>query len=353
MADRFWVGGSGAWDETNTANWSTTPGGAGGASVPTVTDDVYFGSWSGGGTVSIGGAIASIGCGSIYCEAGYAGTFTNAGYGLLIYGSVVFTPDMVAINFTVILSGSAGGNHTVDLAGITVLKILSSAGSSTYTAASDIVTVAQVSLVVNFDLAGFNIRTQYFNSVAGSNAITLNLGSGVIYIDSVNSGPFRVTGTATVLVAAEASIVINHIATPTKVLTAPSGTIFGALTLTGQPQTVTLGYASLTYKTLVSSAGTTIKFPAGLTTTIENFAVKGSTTNYATITSSSSTVANIVYAGVGIVSTDHIHASYINATPATTTWYVGRNSANFTQNTGLIFDYPPSPNGGLLFGSNF
>lgn len=42
MPDRFWVGGSGTWDTTSTTNWSTTRGGAGGASVPTINDSVYF-----------------------------------------------------------------------------------------------------------------------------------------------------------------------------------------------------------------------------------------------------------------------------------------------------------------------
>jgi hypothetical protein len=41
MADRYWVGGTGSWDATTT-NWSATNGGAGGASVPTLADDVFF-----------------------------------------------------------------------------------------------------------------------------------------------------------------------------------------------------------------------------------------------------------------------------------------------------------------------
>lgn len=46
MADRYWVGGSGTWDSVSTTNWSATSGGAGGASVPTNADDVYFDSSS-------------------------------------------------------------------------------------------------------------------------------------------------------------------------------------------------------------------------------------------------------------------------------------------------------------------
>lgn len=44
MADRYWVGGDGDWEDTS--HWSTTSGGAGGASVPAQNDNVYFDSGS-------------------------------------------------------------------------------------------------------------------------------------------------------------------------------------------------------------------------------------------------------------------------------------------------------------------
>ena len=47
MANRYWVGGTGSWDTSSTANWSDTSGGAGGASAPTSADDVFFNSNSG------------------------------------------------------------------------------------------------------------------------------------------------------------------------------------------------------------------------------------------------------------------------------------------------------------------
>lgn len=42
MAARFWVGGSGTWDNSSTTNWSTTSGGASGASAPVLGDTVTF-----------------------------------------------------------------------------------------------------------------------------------------------------------------------------------------------------------------------------------------------------------------------------------------------------------------------
>ena len=46
MANRYWVGGTGNWD-TTTTHWSATSGGAGGATVPTAADSVFFDANSG------------------------------------------------------------------------------------------------------------------------------------------------------------------------------------------------------------------------------------------------------------------------------------------------------------------
>jgi len=54
MATRYWVGGTGTWDSTSTANWSASSGGAAGASAPTSVDDVIFDSLSGTGTCTTG-----------------------------------------------------------------------------------------------------------------------------------------------------------------------------------------------------------------------------------------------------------------------------------------------------------
>jgi hypothetical protein len=40
MADRYWVGNTGLWDDTD--HWSLTSGGVGGASIPTINDDVFI-----------------------------------------------------------------------------------------------------------------------------------------------------------------------------------------------------------------------------------------------------------------------------------------------------------------------
>ena len=53
MAYRYWVGGTGTWDNTSTTHWSATSGGSGGASVPTAADSVIIDSSSGTGTITV------------------------------------------------------------------------------------------------------------------------------------------------------------------------------------------------------------------------------------------------------------------------------------------------------------
>lgn len=47
MATYYWVGGSGTWDNSSTANWSATSGGAAGAGPPLAADNVNFDANSG------------------------------------------------------------------------------------------------------------------------------------------------------------------------------------------------------------------------------------------------------------------------------------------------------------------
>lgn len=52
MASRFWVGGTGTWDASDTTHWAASSNGAGGQSVPVAADDVTFDASSGGGTIT-------------------------------------------------------------------------------------------------------------------------------------------------------------------------------------------------------------------------------------------------------------------------------------------------------------
>jgi len=89
MADRYWVGGTASWDGTAGTKWATTSGGAGGASVPTSDDDVFF-DVNSTGTVTI--AFGNTDAKSLNC-AGFSGTMLGAS-SIYIYGSVTFSSGM-------------------------------------------------------------------------------------------------------------------------------------------------------------------------------------------------------------------------------------------------------------------
>lgn len=115
MANRFWVGGTGTWDASDTTHWASTTGGAGGASVPGTADAVILDASSGGGTVT---PSADIAVQSITC-----GAFTG-------------TLDFSTNNNNATLSASAG--FSMSGSGTRTIKLGSGAFNFTSTASSGV-----------------------------------------------------------------------------------------------------------------------------------------------------------------------------------------------------------------------
>jgi len=111
MANRYWVGGTGTWDNTSTTNWSASSGGAGGASVPTAADNVYFDANSNVGTDAFTVTMATTPrvCND-FTASGLDGVMTLAGtsIGLTVSGSLTFQ----ATNFTRTYDGTTTFNAT-------------------------------------------------------------------------------------------------------------------------------------------------------------------------------------------------------------------------------------------------
>lgn len=83
MANRYWVGGTGTWNTTSTTNWSTSSGGTGGASVPGISDTVFF-DQAGTYTVTMTGALN---CLDFRMSAGTVTFATGTSPSLTIYGT--------------------------------------------------------------------------------------------------------------------------------------------------------------------------------------------------------------------------------------------------------------------------
>jgi len=101
---RYWIGGSGDWNDS--AHWSITSGGAGGACIPTAANDVFFDANS----FTAGSSAVTVLQGNAYCRnmdwtgANNAPTFTKpATLDLEIWGNMVMNANVkidAAITFT-------------------------------------------------------------------------------------------------------------------------------------------------------------------------------------------------------------------------------------------------------------
>lgn len=114
MADRYWVGGTAAWDGTAGTKWSLTSGGAGGEAVPTSSDDVFFNAASGTVTVTVN---ASSVCNNLNFT-GFTGTFAGS-QALAISGSLTMVNITRTYTGTITFNATSTGK-TIALGGETM-----------------------------------------------------------------------------------------------------------------------------------------------------------------------------------------------------------------------------------------
>ncbi len=184
MANRYWVGGSGTWDGSNTVNWSTTSGGAGGASVPTNVDAVLINSASGSGIIVVASGAA---CQSI----SHTSTTFNLSFGInfSVATTVNFTFGTLTLNNNVLTCGSflsssvnartlAFGTGSINVNGTSgTIVSMGSAGSFAYTGTPNINLTSP---------GGAGTRTVVFGTISGateSNVININVTAGSDTVD--------------------------------------------------------------------------------------------------------------------------------------------------------------------------
>lgn len=118
MAQRFWTGGNGTWNSSSTTNWSTTSGGAGGASVPTSSDDVIFDTLSNATSysVSLGSTVS---CNSITFSAPLTGniSFDQLSNSLNVYGSFTLYSGMTYGTYGSVVFFASTTGKTITTAG--------------------------------------------------------------------------------------------------------------------------------------------------------------------------------------------------------------------------------------------
>jgi hypothetical protein len=177
MANRYWVGGTANWDGTAGTKWATTSGGAGGASVPTTADDVFFTSSS---TGSCNIATGNTGAKSINCT-GFTGTLTGSS-DITVAGGITLVTGMT-YSYTGITTFT--GTGTLISAGKSLRTIIVSGAGITLTLGD------ALSCNGNFTVSEGNFNTaNYSFTCAGSitsstaNLRSISLGSSTVTLTS-------------------------------------------------------------------------------------------------------------------------------------------------------------------------
>lgn len=180
---RFWVGGTGNWSDT--ARWSTSSGGAGGASIPRSHDDVVFNSASNATayTATVNAVTGGIRCKALTIAGPASGNLTLAGSTAIdgIHGNVTLPATGLTRTYTgaITLSGSATG-RTFTTNGVTLSSAITVNGVGcgwTLGSALDIGTQALTLTNGSFDLTTYNLTAGSINA-NNTNSRTINFGSG-------------------------------------------------------------------------------------------------------------------------------------------------------------------------------
>ena len=226
MADRYWVGGSGNWSDTN--RWSTASGGAGGASVPTSADNVIFDAGSNVGTgtftVTVDGTLASPSLCADFSTGGAGGALDGAmtlSLGATAYLDIYGSMTLPATNLT--WTGTSGAElrfratttgKTVTTNGVTIngtaINFDGNGGGWTLGSAYS---GAQFRIVQGtFDSGNYNISGSLFSS-SYSTTRSVSLGSSTISVSG--SQPVLLTTTTNLTWNAGTSTITCSATSPT------------------------------------------------------------------------------------------------------------------------------------------
>jgi fibronectin-binding autotransporter adhesin len=190
---RYWVGGTGNWNDTN--RWSTSSGGASGASLPRSHDDVVFDSNSNATayTATVNAITGGNRCKALTIAGPASGNVTLAGSTVLyIHDDITLPATGLTRTYTgqITLSGTGVGKtittNGVGLAGSGMLV----RGEGAEWALADALNYGSSQFNVDtgsFDTAGYTLTCGALNSVS-NNTRTISFGASTVTFASFNFG---------------------------------------------------------------------------------------------------------------------------------------------------------------------
>lgn len=320
MASRFWILGTGNWGDT--AHWSATSGGTGGASLPTSADNVYFDANS----FTAIGQIVTINVNANCLDMDWSGAlyspamYNSGAKDQYIYGSLTLISNMV-------LSGGYNGyfrfsatttGKTITTAGKTCKMMYFNGVGGGWTLQDDLTVESFIyHLQGTLNTNGKAISTYIFNC-NGTATRVLILGTSVINCS------YNVTFTSTGLTMTANTSKILLMGDNTTF--AGGGVVFNNVEFQGTPTTIT---GSNTFNQLKVDAGKIAKLTTGTTQTVTNLSIDGATIQSATAGSA----ATITTPNDDIV----VRTATIQDITATKPIYALKSSVNVSGNTNITF----------------
>lgn len=272
MANRYWVGGTAAWDGTAGTKWATTSGGAGGAAVPTAADDVFLDAASGAVTVTTSNGLAV--CRSITCT-GFTGTLSlaNGSSALLVGdgsgGALLFVAGMTLTNaansvIAFLSTSNNGGTGWGVTTGGKTLPGLTFNGAGGKWVLQDAVTASGGSATITLTAGTLDTNNQSVTagtfSSSNSNVRTLTLGTSNVTLTATGGTTWNMA-TVTNLAVSAASSTITMNGANVNFNYGGGGTAFaqfGTIAFTGSG-TATLQVATSFQVTNLTRTGTAAK----------------------------------------------------------------------------------------------
>lgn len=357
---RYWVGGTGNWSD-NTNHWSTSSGGAGGADVPTSSDDVLIDANSGfgaGGTITLD-IVAPV-CHDFTSNSGHTYSITSPEH-IDIYGSITLEANLTISIADKIGLYSTALDETITSNGTTLNSDpdggLSVFGIGGGWALQDNLTLAGTFYQENgtFDANDHNVTANYFSFYTDTGYTpTVIMGSGTWEATS-NSGWFLGENGGEVVTITPETSTIKFTYTGASVTDIVlGGKTYNNIWITGTGSGSFDIWDSNTFNDLKIDAGVNVRFGDTTTTTVSSFTATGISGDLITInsfdTNADGLTQHTLSKSSGIVSCDYLDISNSNATGGAS-WYAGANSANTTNNDGWVFeDAPSGPSSTVSFG---
>lgn len=401
MADRYWVGGGGTWNNANTANWSAAsaislPGAQILVSPNLITTNfpalvVGMQVFLANNATTLGTIVSGSGNAWVVSGAGTAsaqtmtaatvnqsipGTGDNAFFDANSKGTSTATVNRsssrVLNDFNVSATGwTFSGTSTTGIEGnlnFTALVTWTNTGTVSFTAAtSKTITSTGTSFAsaLNFNSTstGTWVLQDNLTSTAGvthtSGTIDLNgktLTVGGSYTTATGTKNLTFNG-GTLACQAATTTAFNN-AQPTGYSTT-AGTGTGYISMTAATAKTFVG-GGLTFNCTLSQDGAgaltitgantffnirntvqpaTVTFPASTTNIFSNFSLSGTAGNLVTINSSTGGTQATISKSSGVVFRDYLSIQDSAATGGAS-WYAGANSTNVSGNTGWVFSAP-------------